>query len=68
MAEMASVGGFASSNWAVGCQCEIRRVIEIAYVRTDMSEKSREPEGLYMNLCRDYRSSTRFPQEFQNKP
>ena len=42
MAEMASFGGFASSNWANGCQCEIRRVIETAYIRTDMSEESKD--------------------------
>ena len=53
MAEMASIGGFASSNWALGCQCEIRRVIEVAYLRTDMSEESKEREGLYINLCRE---------------
>ena len=57
MAEMASVGGFASSNWAIGCQCQIRRVVEIAYLRTDMPEESKEREGFYMNLFREYRST-----------
>ena len=61
MAEMASVGGFASSNWAVGCQYEIRRAIDIAYLRTDMSEVSKEQEGLYTNLCREYGSRTKYP-------
>ena len=68
MAEMASVGGFASSNWAVGCQCEVRRMIEIAYVRTDMSEESKEREGLYMNLYREYSRSTKFPSGFSTNP
>ena len=57
MAEMASVGGFASSNWAVGYQCEIRRVIEIVHLRTDMSDESKERGNWYTNFCR---SNTKF--------
>ena len=64
MAEIASFGGFASSNWAIGCQYVIRRVIEIAYLRTDMSEESKKREGLYINFCREYGSSTKFAVQF----